>query len=90
MGPFLTQHTHKEIDMSNPYELRFSMLMEAKNLLAEEYHARKEELVDRYHALKDAGETVEYPILPRYPTFEDIQDLCKEMNAFVSDTGGKN
>jgi hypothetical protein len=86
----MTHHTHKEINMSNPYELRFSMLMEAKNLLAEEYHARKEELVDRYHALKDAGETVAYPILPKYPNFEDIQDLCKEMNAFVSDTGGKH
>ena len=86
----MTHHTHKEINMSNPYELRFSMLMEAKNLLAEEYHARKEELVDRYHALKDAGETVAYPILPKYPNFEDLQDLCKEMNAFVSDTGGKH
>ena len=76
--------------MSNPYELRFSMLMEAKNLLVEEYHAKREELVDRYHALKDAGDAVEYPTLPRYPAFEDIQQLCKEMNNFVSNANGKN
>jgi len=47
-------------------------------------------LTNRYFALKDAGETVEYPTLPQYPTFEGIQDLCKEMNAFVSNSGGKH
>ena len=66
------------------------MLMEAKNILVEEYHAKKEKLECRYHALKDAGETVEYPTLPKYPSFEDIQELCKEMNAFVSNAGGKH
>lgn len=66
------------------------MLMEAKYLLVEEYHAKREELVDRYHALKDAGDAVEYPTLPGYPTFEDIQQLCKEMNNFVSNANGKN
>lgn len=90
MGPFLTHNTHKEINMSNPYELRFNMLMEAKNLLVEEYHAEVDRLTNRYFALKDAGETVEYPTLPQYPTFEVIQDLCKEMNAFVSNSGGKH
>lgn len=76
--------------MSNPYELRFSMLMEAKTMLLEEYHAKKEELVDRYHALKDAGDAVEYPDLPKYPNFEDVQRLCKEMNNFVSNANGRN
>ena len=75
--------------MSNPYELRFSMLMEAKAMLLEEYHAKREELTDRYHALKDAGESVEFPDLPKYPCFEDIQALCNKMNSFVSNTGGK-
>lgn len=75
--------------MSNPYELRFSMLMEAKAMLLEEYHAKREELTDRYHALKDAGESVEFPTLPKYPDFEDIQELCKRMNSFVSNASGK-
>ena len=75
--------------MSNPYELRFSMLMEAKTTLVEEYHAKREELTDRYHALKDAGEFVEFPDLPKYPDFDDIQALCNKMNSFVSNTGGK-
>ena len=76
--------------MSNPYELRFNVLMEAKNLLVEEYYAKWNQLTDRYHALKDAGETVEYPILPKYPSFQDIQELCNQMNAFVSNAGGKH
>jgi len=66
------------------------MLMEAKQMLLEEYHAKREQLVDRYHALKDAGDVVEYPELPKYPTFEDIQRLCKEMNNFVSNANGSN
>lgn len=66
------------------------MLMEAKNLLLEEYHAEVDRLTNRYHALKDAGDAVEYPTLPRYPAFEDIQQLCKEMNNFVSNANGKN
>jgi len=76
--------------MSNPYELRFNMLMEARNILIDEYHAKRNELVDRYHALKDAGEVVEYPEMPKHPTFEDIQRLCKEMNNFVSNANGRN
>ena len=75
--------------MSNPYELRFNMLMEAKLMLVEEYHAKKEQLIDKYMALKDAGESVEYPILPEYPTFEDTQRLCNQMNSFVSNSSGK-
>jgi len=39
--------------------------------------------------LKDAGTPVEYPDLPAYPNMQDIQELCKEMNAFVSNAGGK-
>jgi hypothetical protein len=84
MGPFLTQHTHKEIDMSNPYELRFSMLMEAKTTLVDEYHAKSQQLLDKYYALKDSGESIEFPDLPKYPTFEDIENLCTKINAFVS------
>ena len=75
--------------MSNPYELRFNMLMEAKNLLVEEYHSEVDRLTNRYFALKDAGTVVEYPTLPNYPTFEDIQQLCIEMNYFVSNANGK-
>jgi len=62
------------------------MLMEAKGILVDEYHAKRDQLVDKYFAMKDAGEYVEYPELPKYPTFEDIQQLCKEMNYFVSNS----
>ena len=60
------------------------MLMEAKAILVDEYHAERDKLVDKYFALKDAGEIVEYPELPKYPNFEDVKQLCKEMNDFVS------
>ena len=70
--------------MSNPYELRFSMLMEARTILVEEYEAKVQALMEKYHALKDSGEAVDFPVLPEYPTFEMVENLCKRMNSFVS------
>jgi hypothetical protein len=70
--------------MSNPYELRFSMLMEAKTFLIEEYHAKLQQMNEKYHAEKDAGESPVFPTQPNFPSFEDIAELCNKMNSFVS------
>ena len=70
--------------MSNPFDLRFSMITEAKNLLVEEYHSQVGYLQTQYHAQVEAGLNPAYPEMPKFPTFEDIRALADEMNQFVS------
>lgn len=70
--------------MSNPFDLRFSMIESAKNLLTEQYHTECGNLKEKYFADREAGLDVQFPKLPTFPTFEDISKLANEMNAFVS------
>ena len=70
--------------MSNPFDLRFAMITEAKNLLVEEYHSQVGALQTQYHCEAEAGLNPTYPAMPKFPSFEDIQALANEMNKFVS------
>ena len=70
--------------MSNPFDLRFSMITEAKNLLTEQYHAECENIRTQYFAEKEVGLNPEFPTLPSFPTFAEIKALANEMNGFVS------
>lgn len=70
--------------MSNPFDLRFSMIIEAKNLLTEEWHSETNTLKEKYFADRDAGLDVSFPVLPKFPSFEEIEKLANEMNSFVS------
>lgn len=70
--------------MSNPFDLRFSMIESAKNLLTEQYHTESQNLKEKYFADREAGLDVAFPELPTFPTFEEITKLANEMNSFVS------
>ena len=70
--------------MSNPYDLRFSMVMEARNLLTEQYHSECENIRTQYYAEQEAGLNPEFPTLPSFPNFAEIKELADEMNTFVS------
>ena len=70
--------------MSNPFDLRFAMITEAKQLLVEEYHSQVGYLQSQYHAQEEAGLNPTYPEMPAFPTFEEIQALANQMNQFVS------
>ena len=70
--------------MSNPFDLRFAMITEAKNLLVEAYHSQVEYLQNQYHAQAEAGLNPTFPEMPKFPTFEDVRELADEMNQFVS------
>ena len=70
--------------MSNPFDLRFSMIESAKNLLTEQYHTESQNLKEKYFADREAGLDVSFPNLPAFPTFEEITKLANEMNSFVS------
>jgi hypothetical protein len=68
----------------SPYEIRFNMILEAKNLLTEQYHSDVNNIKEQYFAQRDAGLDVDFPVLPEFPSFADIQKLATEMNQFVS------
>ena len=70
--------------MSNPFDLRFSMITEAKNLLTEKYYSEVDTLKEKYHSEVEKGLNPEFPKMPAFPTFEEIQRLADEMNSFVS------
>ena len=72
--------------MSNPYELRFDMFNVAKDMLVDSFHCEKDDLMQKYHSQIDQGQPVEYPTLPKYPSFEAIKELAIEINEYVSKT----
>lgn len=67
---------------ANPYELRFDMFQQAKEILVDEYHAKSAALMARYELVDGS----EYPEnLPEYPSFDDIVKMAKEINRYVSE-----
>jgi|MDTB01.2.fsa_nt_gb hypothetical protein len=70
--------------MSNPFDLRFSMIESAKQILIEQYHTDCGHLKEKYFAELERGLDVQFPELPTFPTFGDISNLANEMNSFVS------
>jgi len=70
--------------MSNPFDLRFSMITEAKALLTEQYYSEVDNIRNQYHCEQEAGLNPKYPEFPSFPTIADIKALADEMNSFVS------
>lgn len=67
---------------ANPYELRFDMFQQAKEILVDEYHAKSAALMARYELVSGS----EYPEnLPEYPSFDAIVQMAKEINRYVSE-----
>lgn len=67
---------------TNPYELRFQIFNEARNVLTDEYWAK----VNRREALIETGGVDTIPEFPTYPTMSDIMDRVQVINEFVSNT----
>lgn len=74
-----TQHTMKGHKMSNPYQLRYELLMAAENRLVEKYRAA----MDQWHARNKGDNNLIAGELPIFPTHEEIFDLANAMRAFV-------
>lgn len=92
MLPHTDTQTHrKENTMdTNPYQLRFDILQMAKDLLTEEWHAKRtaqerqfEEEV-RISDRKGSFEVVKHPEPLKTPSAERIIELASELNGFVS------
>jgi len=71
----------------NPYRIRFELLQMAKDLLMEEYYAKKEAAIEYWRELKNSQGCTEFPSfpeLPSYPTELDIVRKASILNDFVS------
>ena len=74
-----------------PYEIRLELLKMAKDLLVDEFYARKEVVTNQWQtqvsAAQIAGTTSpDHPPLPLFPTEIDIVSKADALNQFVSQT----
>lgn len=79
--------------MSNmtPFEIRLELLKMAKDMLAEEYYGKKEQVTNDWHIKVEAAKfnsqpIPDHPALPQYPTENDIIAKAATLNGFVSQT----
>ena len=77
--------------MSNmtPFEIRLELLKMAKDMLAEEYYGKKEQVTQDWQVkvenARHAGAAPpDHPALPNYPTEADIVAKATALNSFVS------
>ena len=78
--------------MSNltPFEIRLELLKMAKDMLADEYHGKRESISNdwatKVESAKLNGGTIpdHHPPMPPYPTENDIIAKAQTLNGFVS------
>lgn len=77
--------------MSNktPFEIRLELLTMAKDMLGEEYYARREAIANDWNikvdVAKHAGQTPpDHPGFPPYPSETEIIAKAQILNGFVS------
>ena len=91
----LHTYTQKGKNMdTNPYQLRFDLLTMAKDLLMEEWYAKRQVLDRQFEenvrARSDGSrrhEPVQVPETPEIPSVNKIMELAGELNGFVSRKG---
>lgn len=78
---------------NNPYKIRFDILAMAKDLLMEEWNAKRSAMDMHYHQQVSYQDRigghviVPYPEIPPVPDVDGITKLANELNAFVSKKG---
>jgi hypothetical protein len=77
--------------MSNltPFEIRLELLKMAKDMLAEEYYGKREQISNDWStkvevAKLNGGSIPDHPGFPTYPTEKEIITKAQELNGFVS------
>jgi len=68
-----------------PFELRFDIFNQAKDILTDQYHGERDDAISKYHSETDAGRNPDFPEPISYPTFSEIRDMAQNINMFVSD-----
>jgi hypothetical protein len=72
-----------------PFKIRLELLKMAKEMLAEEYYGKKEQVTQdwqvRVENARHAGSVPpDHPAMPTYPTESDIVAKAAALNGFVS------
>ena len=67
---------------TNPYELRFQIFNEARNVLTDEYWAK----VNRREVLIETGGVDAIPDFPTYPSMSEVMERVQVINDFVSNS----
>jgi hypothetical protein len=87
---YTQKHTKENYIMSdsNPFKIRLELLHMAKDLLMDEYHTKKEVMLEQWREAKDKtspdGRLPAYPEYPPYPTELDILRKASILNDFIS------
>ena len=74
-----------------PYEIRLELIVIAKDMLMDEYHSKKEYILEQWRNsredCKSAGfEPIGAPRLPDFPTELEILNKATALNEFVSNS----
>ena len=78
-----------------PFEVRLEVLKLAKDLVMEEYYAKRQKIDTEFETLrnfnidKNISKPISYPELPKVPSEVDIITKATILNNFVSDTSKK-
>ena len=67
-----------------PFEIRLNLLDMAKDLAMNDFHTKKEMVMEQWHRSSEMDRTIPIPTLGAFPTEEDIIAKAKMLNAFVS------
>ena len=67
-----------------PFELRFEIFNQAKNMLSEQYQHKRDDALSKYYSEVDSGKKPDFPEMPSYPTFFEFRDMAQLINTFVS------
>ena len=65
--------------MSNPFQLRFDLLMAAEQRLVQKYHAD----LEKAKLTANDSKYILSSFLPKYPTDQEIFDLANAMKNFI-------
>jgi len=73
------------------FEIRLELLKMARDLLVDDFNSKKQSLVENWQqqveSAKVAGTTSpDYPVLPHFPTENEIVTKADALNQFVSQT----
>jgi len=67
-----------------PFELRFEMFKEARNILSEQYFTEREDALSKHQIETESGKNPDFPEPKLYPNFNEIEDMAHRINTFVS------